>query len=126
MATVEREYDFSQPTYGSGDGDFLPDGSEDEEAGGGSGCIGHVIWALVIYGLAIVLAVVIPGRRQFLGHGHRGGKRGHKLGTRKPQRKGLCLWNHAVAALAGGVVGRSYLFSRWNFADHHRLVDIAV
>lgn len=67
MATVEREYDFTQSTYGSGDGDFVPDGSEDAEEDSGSGCAGNVIWALVIYGVAIALAIVMPGAGDFWG-----------------------------------------------------------
>ena len=61
MATVEREYDIDRSTYDLG-GDGPPlDGYGGEEDGTGSGCIGHLLWALVIYGVAVVLALVIPG-----------------------------------------------------------------
>ena len=61
MATVEREYDFDRSTYDFGGGDPSLDGFDGEEDGGGSGCIGHLLWAAVIYGVAIGLAIVTPG-----------------------------------------------------------------
>ena len=68
MAVVEREYDFEGSTYGSGgDGDPILDGSGNSEREGGSGCITVIVWALVIYGSAIVLALVIPGAGDFWG-----------------------------------------------------------
>ena len=68
MAVVEREYDFEGSTYGSGSGgDLLPKGSSDAEQGGGSGCLTGIVWALVIYAVAIVLAIVIPGAGDFWG-----------------------------------------------------------
>ena len=68
MAVVEREYDFEGSTYGSGSvGDPVPEGSGDAEQEGGSGCISGIIWALVIYGVAIVLAIVLPGAGDFWG-----------------------------------------------------------
>ena len=67
MATVEREYDIERSIYTlDGDGS-LRDGADGEEGGGGSGCIGDIIWALVIYGVAIVLAILIPGAGNFWG-----------------------------------------------------------
>lgn len=68
MAVVEREYDFEGSTYGSsGGGDPILEGSDDGEQEGGSGCISGIVWALVIYGVAIVLAIVIPGAGDFWG-----------------------------------------------------------
>ena len=68
MAVVEREYDFEGSTYGSGSGgDLLPEGSGDAEQEGGSGCISGIVWALVIYGVDIVLAIVMPGAGDFWG-----------------------------------------------------------
>ncbi len=68
MAVVEREYDFEGSTYGSGSGgDLLPEGSGDAEQEGGSGCISGIVWALVIYGVALVLAIIIPGAGDFWG-----------------------------------------------------------
>ena len=67
MATLEREYDVSQATYGSdGDGGLTPEDSGNEEEDGG-GCLGEIIWALIIYGVAIVLAIVVPGAGDFWG-----------------------------------------------------------
>ncbi len=68
MAVVEREYDFEGSTYGSSSGgDPIPDGFGDAEQEGGSGCVSGIIWALVIYGVAIVLAIVMPGAGDFWG-----------------------------------------------------------
>ena len=68
MAVVEREYDFEGSTYGSGgDVDLVPQGSGNAEQEGGSGWISGIVWALIIYGLAIVLALVIPGAGDFWG-----------------------------------------------------------
>jgi len=68
MAVVEREYDFGGSTYGSGSGgDLLPEGSGDAEQEGGSGCLSGIVWALVIYGVAIVLAIVVPGAEDLWG-----------------------------------------------------------
>ena len=68
MAVVEREYDFEGSTYGSGSGgDSTPEGSGNAEQEGVSDCIGHLVWALVIYGVAIVLAIFIPGADDFWG-----------------------------------------------------------
>ncbi len=66
MVTVEREYDFSDSTYGSGDGDYMPDGS-DEGDEGRSGCVGETVRAIVICGAAILLAIVLPGAGDFWG-----------------------------------------------------------
>ena len=65
MVTLEREYDFERSTYGSDGDGSSPDGSDGEESGGG--CIGEIIWALIIYGIAFVLAIVIPGAGNFWG-----------------------------------------------------------
>ena len=66
MVVVEREYDFEGSTYGSGgDVDLVPQGSGSAEQEGGSGWISGIVWALIIYGLAIVLALVIPGAGDF-------------------------------------------------------------
>ena len=59
MATVEREYDIDGSTFDFGGDSPSLDGSGGEEDGG-SGCIGHLLWALAIYGVAIVLAIVLP------------------------------------------------------------------
>ena len=68
MAVVEREYDFEGSTYGSGgDVDLVPQGSGNAEQEGGSGWISGIVWALIIYGLAVVLALVIPGAGDFWG-----------------------------------------------------------
>ena len=68
MGVVEREYDFEGSTYGSGgDVDLVPQGSGNAEQEGGSGWISGIVWALIIYGLAIVLALVIPGAGDFWG-----------------------------------------------------------
>lgn len=68
MAVVEREYDFEGSTYGSGSGgDLLPEGSGDAEQEGGSGCVSGIVWALVIYGVAVVLAIIMPGAGDFWG-----------------------------------------------------------
>ena len=68
MAVVEREYDFEGSTYGSGSGgDLILEGADDADQGGGSGCISGIVWALVIYGVAIVLAIVMPGAGDFWG-----------------------------------------------------------
>ena len=67
MTTVEREYDIDGSTFDFG-GDGSPlDGSGGDEGGSGSGCTGHLVWGLVIYGVAIVLAVVMPGAGDFWG-----------------------------------------------------------
>ena len=68
MAVVEREYDFEGSTYGSGgDVDLVPQGSGNAEQEGGSGWISGIVWALIIYGLAVLLALVIPGAGDFWG-----------------------------------------------------------
>ena len=68
MAIVEREYDFEQSNYRpDGDGGLTPDGSGNADGEGGSGCIGEIMWAVVIYGVAIVLSIVIPGAGDFWG-----------------------------------------------------------
>ena len=67
MTTVEREYDLSQSTYGSDGGGSPLDGSGGREEAESSGCMGPLIWALIIYGVAILLAIFIPGAGNFWG-----------------------------------------------------------
>ena len=67
MTTVEREYDLSQSTYGSDGGSSPLDGSGGQEEAESSGCMGPLIWALIIYGVAILLAIFIPGAGNFWG-----------------------------------------------------------
>ena len=68
MATVEREYDFDQSTYTLGGDGHDPSGEGENDDGSGSrGCVGQIILALIVYGLAILLAIFIPGADDFWG-----------------------------------------------------------
>lgn len=68
MTTVERQYDIDGSTFDfNADGSPLDGGSGDDGGGSGSGCIGHLVWGLVIYGVAIVLAIALPGAGDFWG-----------------------------------------------------------
>ena len=122
MATLEREYDFEGSTFDFG-GDSPPlDGSGGEEDGG-SGCIGHLLWALAIYGVAIVLAIVLPGAGDFWGMVI--GTEGEGVNWVQ-ESADVRLLVFGISCCSRRPVGGALSFrSGWDVSDHDRLVGIA-